>query len=197
MPGGAVAADVASIQMTLISNIQSLFRSFAARLRCVEALAMARRSSTEVLARSVTRRVLIVCYGNIYRSAFVEVYLTRRSIPGLQVRSAGLHPEAHRRVPPRHVQMSQSFGVDLSAHRSAVLTADDLAWADLIILMDRHNWQALIERGAVRERLVWLGALDGGTIEIPDPYQLDDAHAQRIVSRLAACSKHLADTLER
>jgi hypothetical protein len=40
--------------------------------------------------------------------------------------------------------------------------------------------------------MVWLGALDGGDIEIADPYGLDDVHAQRIIARMAACSEHLA-----
>ena len=91
--------------------------------------------------------------------------------------------------------MSQKYGVDLRSHRSRVLTPSDLEWAQLIVLMDRHNWQRLVESGADRRLLIWLGALDGGASEIPDPYEMDDLEAERIVSRLAECSKALAARL--
>ena len=162
------------------------------RLRCFQALASARRDSLARLRRPGIRRLLVVCHGNIYRSAFVGAYIVRQAIPGLQIRSSGLHPVVGRPAPARHVEMSQRFGVDLSAHRSSIVAPTDLVWAELIVVMDRHNWQALVERGAATERLVWLGALDGGAIEIVDPYGLDDIHAERVVARLAACSERLA-----
>jgi protein-tyrosine phosphatase len=155
----------------------------------------ARRDSLARLDRAGIRRVLVVCYGNIYRSAFVGADLAQRSIPQIEIRSAGLHPVAGRSSPSRHVEMSLRYGVELADHRSAVLASEDLAWADLIVLMDRHNWQSLVERGAARERMVWLGALDGGGIEITDPYKLDAAGAERIVERLAICSEQLAARL--
>lgn len=178
-----------------VNRTKFLVGSCVARLRCFGALVTARRDSLGNLARPGIRRVLVVCYGNIYRSAFVGAYLLQRSIPGLEVRSAGLHPIDGRSVPDRHVDMSRLYGVDLNAHRSAVLTSKDLAWADLIVLMDRHNWQELIVRGADRERLVWLGTLDGGAIEIRDPYVLDNERAKQTVARLAACSARLTASL--
>jgi protein-tyrosine phosphatase len=141
--------------------------------------------------------VLVVCYGNIYRSPFVEAYFARWPRAGLEVRSVGLHPIADRDSPPRHVAMSRAFDVELGAHHSKVLTPDDLRWAELVVLMDRHNWQALAERGADRHRLVWLGALTNGPVEIPDPYGLDDAQAERIVVRLLEGCMALAERLSR
>lgn len=154
-------------------------------------MATARRDSLARLNRQEIRRVLVVCYGNIYRSAFVGAHMAQQSNSQLEIRSVGLHPVAGRSSPSRHVEMSRRYHIELADHRSKVLAPSDLAWADLIVFMDRHNWQALIERGAARERMVWLGALDGGAIEILDPYRLNDAHAEQILERLANCSEQL------
>lgn len=83
--------------------------------------------------------------------------------------------------------------MDLERHRSGVVQAEDLAWADLIILMDRHNWAALRGMGASEEKLVWLGALlSKGGVEIGDPYRMSDADASRTVARLREATELLA-----
>ena len=97
--------------------------------------------------------------------------------------------------PERHVAMCADRGIDLAGHRSTVVQPSDLAWADLVVLMDRHNWQALQLIGARNDRVVWLGVLDGGPIEIPDPYTLDDESARRVLARLQDCTSRLKDRL--
>ena len=74
---------------------------------------------------------------------------------------------------------------------SVVVAPADLAWADLIVLMDRHNWQALQLAGAPADRLVWLGAMDDGPVEIPDPYALDEQAAREVLDRLEECAARL------
>lgn len=155
----------------------------------------ARRLSWARLRDPGIERVLVICYGNICRSAFVEAYLQQSPVPRLEVRSAGFHPVAGRPSPERHINFSRQHGVDLGLHRSRTLADSDLEWAQLIVLMDRHNWQMLAKNGADPARLLWLGALDGGAIEIPDPYSLDDDRASAVVARLSACSAILARTL--
>jgi len=173
-----------------------LIRATAARLSCYRALLTARDDSSSRLARESASRVLVVCYGNIYRSAFVGAYFAQHPIPGIEFRSAGFYPVAGRPAPARHVELSRHVGVELADHRSAVVTARDIRWADVIVLMDRHNWLSLIELGAAEEQLVWLGSLDGGAIEINDPYGLSDLEAARIVERLRACTTGLAARLK-
>jgi len=140
-------------------------------------------------------RVLVVCYGNICRSPFAATYLARAAGDRLQVRSGGFHRRAGRPSPPRHVAMSRQFGIDLSGHLSAVIDAEDVAWADVIVLMDRHNWQDLQLLGAPSDRLVWLGALDDGPVEIPDPYAMGEPSANQVLQRLQVCSSRLAGRL--
>jgi len=156
------------------------------------ATATARRCSVTRLRDGPIRRVLVVCHGNIYRSAFVSQYLMQHLPDAVCVRSGGFHPVAGRPAPERHVLYSRRYGVDLAEHRSAVIDSSDVQWADTIVLMDSRNWQALINLGAPRHRLIWLGVLDGAGVEIPDPDRLSDDEAAAVVDRLQECGSLLA-----
>lgn len=163
------------------------------RWRCQRAVDSARRDTLANLSAGAFQRVLVVCYGNIYRSPFVAARLRQCCGEGVQVRSCGFHRQQDRSSPKRHVAMSATRGVDLATHRSTVIGPDDVNWADLIVLMDRHNWQALRLMGAPADRLAWLGALDDGPVEIPDPYNLDELAAGEVLARLDACAVRLAE----
>jgi protein-tyrosine-phosphatase len=168
--------------------------AIAWRTRCWRAALAAGRDSRAVLETGSTKKLMVVCYGNIYRSPYAARLLGDRLGPAFQVRSSGFHRVADRPSPPAHVEMSLQSGVDLRAHRSKFMTAGDIQWADAIVLMDRHNWQALRQLGADPGRLIWLGAFDGAT-EIPDPYGLPPDDARRIMHRVHRCTEALADAI--
>jgi len=153
------------------------------RLSAYRALVTARRAASRSLGRPI-HRVLVVCYGNIYRSAFLGAYLARQSHGRLEIRSSGFHKKLGRSSPTRHIAMSQERGIDLSGHRSSVIAPADIEWADLIIAMDRHNWYALRQMRAPSEKIVFAGALTKGNVEIHDPYQMTDEAARRTIDRL-------------
>lgn len=165
--------------------------AIAWRMRCRRAALTAGRDSRAVLEAGSPRKLLVVCYGNIYRSPYAAQLLGDRLGPTYQVRSSGFHRVADRPSPPAHVEMSLQSGVDLRAHRSKIMTVDEIQWADAIVLMDRHNWQVLRQRGADPARLIWLGAFDGSG-EIPDPYGLSSDDARRIMHRVHQCTEALA-----
>jgi protein-tyrosine phosphatase len=161
------------------------------RARRMMATATARLRSVSRLRDGPIRRVLVVCHGNIYRSAFVGRYLLQHLPEGVSVRSGGFHPAAGRPAPERHILYSRRYGVDLAEHRSAVINSSDIEWADTIVLMDSRNWQALTNLGAPSDRLIWLGVLDGDGVEIPDPDRLSDDEAAAVVDRLHECARML------
>jgi len=170
--------------------IERIVRVAQRRLGAWRALSQARADTERRLKAGPSRRVLVVCYGNIYRSPFVGEYLRKHLPTEIEVRTRGFHPVADRPSPAKHVEMCFRLGIDLSAHRSAILSQEDLEWADSVILMDRHNWAALAEAGVAREKLIWLGTLGGAGIEIPDPYTLDSAGAERVLhSMQRACEE--------
>jgi len=80
------------------------------------------------------KRILVLCYGNVCRSPYLQAALLRE-IPGVQVISAGFLSRG-RPVPPIAVELSRQRGVELSAHRSTLVTPDMVRDADLVIVMD-------------------------------------------------------------
>jgi protein-tyrosine phosphatase len=175
--------------------IARIYKALRRRLRARKALAEAREASRRRIQQGGVKRVLVVCYGNIYRSPFCGASLRKLLPSDIEVRTSGFHRVVDRPSPPRHVTMSQSKNIDLTAHRSSKLTPEDLQWADIVVLMDRHNWDALDQIGAEHAKLVWLGAFGSGDLEVPDPYELDDAHAQRVLDQMEQASRALAESI--
>jgi protein-tyrosine phosphatase len=162
------------------------------RIRTFGALLSARRSTRRNFQRAKSERILVVCYGNIYRSPFVALLLQQRLGPAVTVRSGGFHKVSGRSSPPRHVRSCERYGVSLAEHRSSVIKPEDLGWADLIVLMDRANCASLFRMGVRQDKLIWLGALVPGDVEVPDPFTLGDAAADEVVDRLHAATESFA-----
>jgi protein-tyrosine phosphatase len=172
------------------------FRTLMLRLAANRALRAARDTTARALASAPRpARVLVVCHGNIYRSPLVATRLREKLGSARAITQGGFHSRGDRPSPEAHVRMSAGQGVDLSAHRSRVLEPGDFTAADLIVLMDRRNWVNLKREGADERKFVWLGALAPGEVEIPDPYGLEAAQAERIVGRLIATTDALAQRL--
>jgi protein-tyrosine-phosphatase len=155
---------------------------------------MSRRRTAAVLRACPYRRLLVVCYGNIYRSAHASELLRNRLKGISEVRSAGWHPVAGRRSPANVVALSASLGIDLMVHRSSVISRGDVGWADVVILMDRHNWQGLNSLMVDHRKMIWLGALDGGH-EITDPYSMAEEDARQVIYRVHRCTESLASRI--
>jgi protein-tyrosine phosphatase len=177
--------------------IRRIFASLGRRWRAARAVSGASAATRARLERGAIRRVLVVCYGNIYRSAFIAEYLRQKLADRVEVRGGGFHSKVGRPSPPDHVRMCAERGVDLEGHRSRCIDASDLAWADTILLMDRHNWLALDAMDAEPAKLVWAGVLAGGPAEIVDPYGRAEGDARHIVDRLERAASELARRIER
>jgi protein-tyrosine-phosphatase len=177
-------------------SIHRILNAVRTRLRAARAVRHARATTEARLRAGAIRRVLVMCYGNIYRSAYLGEYLRTHVEADVEVRSAGFHATENRPSPPRHVAMCLRRGVSLENHRSRLITAADLEWADTIILMDRHNWDALITMGAAPDKLIWAGALTSGAVEITDPYTKDDAGAERTLDRLESAARQFVARLQ-
>jgi protein-tyrosine phosphatase len=168
-----------------------LIKALERRFRAARALRRASGLTRARLERGGIRRVLVLCYGNIYRSAYIAEYLRVKLAGRIEVRGGGFHKVVGRPSPEAHVRMCAQRGISLEAHRSRCVEAADLEWADTIVLMDRHNWLALDAMGADPAKLVWAGVLAGGPVEIVDPYGQDEARAGRILDRLERAAEEL------
>jgi len=127
--------------------------------------------------------VLVLCHGNICRSPFGADMLQRL---GKTAASGGVYPKAGRRSPDNAIAAAAEKGIDLAAHRSSLVTRDDLRAADLILIFDRRNWLALRALAPeLMDRVAYLGAADPSrSLEIADPFGGDLDAFRRCYDRI-------------
>lgn len=143
------------------------------------------------------RSVLVVCYGNICRSPYLEAVL-KRAMPDVRVASAGFVGPG-RPVPPFSLTVCAQRGLDLSTFRSHSLVPSIVRGSDLIVVMDGQQARH-IERyfGVNRNRLFVAGDLDpinSPTREIVDPWQQPMDVFVSSFNRLDRCAATLVGLL--
>lgn len=79
--------------------------------------------------------LLFVCTGNSCRSQMAEGYARHLADGVVEVRSAGI--EAHGKNPHTIAVMAED-GMDISGQESTRLTAEMLAWADVVVTVCGH-----------------------------------------------------------
>jgi protein-tyrosine phosphatase len=85
--------------------------------------------------------VLVICTANVCRSPMAEALLGRRLAelgPETGVRSAGMLSDGAP-PPPEVINAMAGYGLDVSSHRSRLVTPEDLERADLILAMAREH----------------------------------------------------------
>lgn len=147
--------------------------------------------------RERPRRILVVCYGNICRSPYLEAVL-RRDVPDVEVSSAGFVGPG-RGVPEHSITLSRERRLDLTAHRSRLISPSLARSADLIAVMDARQAEVVQTRfGVPAEAIVIVGDLDPGPIEsraISDPWGRPIEAFRASFIRLDRCAAVLARVL--
>ena len=130
-------------------------------------------------------KIVFLCYGNICRSPLAAGLAAQR-LSGVDIESAGFHQQEDRSCPEKIQRIGNSFGVDLSGHRSRRVTHEILANADLVIAMDKENLNCLRrEFPEVLERTTLLGLFGNPpALAIADPYLADEAITNRICEQV-------------
>lgn len=174
------------------SFISRVIAAILRRIRHRRVLFSARKKSQKVVAtRQRLNKVLVVCYGNIYRSPLVEYLLKHNpNRGGLEVASAGFFQKEGRGCAEEYLELLGKRGYDLAAHRSKTITNDDISWADIIIIMDRKNWDLMHEMNPFAlEKTVWIGAFSPPmSVEVVDPYGLGEEATVTVIEQLERCA---------
>ncbi len=126
--------------------------------------------------------ILFVCTGNTCRSPMAEGYLKSAMLPDVNVKSCGFLSSGDC-VSQNSVLAMQDFGVDISSHRSDIITNEYINWADKIICLGDSHRNTLLSLGISPDKLSILG---GG---IPDPFGQDLS-----VYKATACA--IADAID-
>jgi protein-tyrosine-phosphatase len=132
------------------------------------------RRRMRAAARADLRRaacVLFVCKGNIGRSPFAAAIAERSLRSDQHVLSAGFL-EAGRRSPADAVTAAREWQVDLTTHRSSVVSSDLVGQSGAIFVFDLSNYTRMLTLFPdATDRLHLIGALaDEGPLFVPDPW---------------------------
>jgi len=158
-----------------------------------------RSAHAAVRGRGPARTVLVLCHGNICRSPFAARLLERTLAPaGIRVLQAGFIG-AGRRAPTEAVVAARGRALDLSEHRSRPLTSDLVRGADLVVVMDAAQRDAVCDVfGARPSQVVLLGDFDPEPIDaraIYDPVDQAVEVFDAVYTRIERCVQELAKTL--
>jgi protein-tyrosine phosphatase len=159
-----------------------------------------RRKALEALrARGRPKTLLVMCHGNICRSPVAAGLLERALIRlGVDVRSAGFIG-FNRPAPADAITAAHSVGIDLTAHRSRLVTAELARSADLIVVMEPAQRRLFCERfGRLPNQVLLLGDLDPAAIEsrsIRDPLDQGSRVFAEVYARIDRCVSELVQSL--
>lgn len=152
-----------------------------------------RRGSEPDLPRANIHNVTVVCYGNICRSPFAAALL-ERECGELTVRSAGFEATPGKPAEPGTVRAAARFGVALDAHGARRLSAEDVAWSDLVLAMEGHHVAriAVLRQSDVAKVRLLGHFLPEPPFAIDDPYGRSDEIFAATFERIAAAVRRLA-----
>jgi protein-tyrosine-phosphatase len=113
-------------------------------------------------------KILVICTGNINRSALTAALLQREVGHIHMIRSAGLTADGL--VPPdKMVAAALEHGIDLSQHVSRLVTESDIDRADLVICMDRtHPVKLASVNGDAPDKTFLMTELIDGLASLPN-----------------------------
>ena len=147
-------------------------------------------------------QVLVVCHGNINRSALCAAILQSAAPDALEVRQGGFVNGGRRASKKMRDAALAHLSIDLDAHRSRIITREDLRWAHRVIYMDGGNLKRLQEmmpNGEPYEHQAWICLghhHDPHRDRIPDPNYLPRGEEfDAVVHMIDNASRRLAKNL--
>ncbi len=142
----------------------------------------------------VNFHILVVCTGNLCRSPFARALLEKRlaelGLVDIEVASAGIGAPEGRPCPQVVLEAANEWGLDLGAHRARQVGHADVELADLVLTMDRYQFDAILTAfGGDEETVHPLTQFEDGDDDpdIDDPMGLELEGTREVFSRIAAC----------
>jgi protein-tyrosine-phosphatase len=168
------------------SLLTAVVRSVVERARLKVACEIARRSTAQVRrdpaalvqALRTATQLLVVCHGNIIRSAFAARLLQQRlnDADHRRIVSAGVEALPGRSAHPIALRLARRRQVDLHDHTASRVSAAVMQASDVVLAVDLIQLVALRERfPEARPKIHLLTSLAPSTpMEVADPINGDD-----------------------
>lgn len=145
------------------------------------------------------RNILVVCYGNIIRSAFAARLLAQAvdNRSTVSVSSGGLGAIPGNPPPPSAVCIATRLGVDLTGHASAAVAPEAVANSDVIFVMEIRQLVEIGERfPQARAKTFLLPCLTPeGPLEIRDPVNGDESRFHECFEQIVRAVRPIAGIL--
>jgi len=141
--------------------------------------------------RLIRKRILFVCTGNTCRSVMAAA-LAQRALAGMplegaqvEIASAGLAAMPGDNASEGAVTVMREQGIDLSDHRSSLLTKQDVADADLVLTMTAGHREALCRLlPSAAGKIHTLARYAGAVGDVPDPFGRNNHIYRRVAAVL-------------
>ncbi|MGH6692836.1 MAG: hypothetical protein ACREF4_19375, partial [Gammaproteobacteria bacterium] len=171
-----------------------------ARWRAARAMARIRRTPAPIQARlRAARHVLIVCHGNIIRSAFAGrlVDAALNGTGAVSIHSAGLAAVAGRAADPMALRAALARGIDLGGHTASRVTAEQVAGSDVIFVMDLDQIVTMRRRfsGAADRTFLLTCLAPALAMEIRDPFDGDAGQFHRCFDQISRAVRPIVGAL--
>ncbi len=126
----------------------------------------------------MTKRILMVCLGNICRSPLAHGIMAHK-LPGSFVDSAGTGSYHITSPPdPRSIEVAKQNGIDIRYQSARKFETKDFGDFDHIYVMDRQNYRDVVAKANTPAEVdkveLICEAADMGLIPVPDPYYGSD-----------------------
>lgn len=144
----------------------------------------------------MSKRILVVCTGNVCRSPMAAALLRARIISDgkgdiYHIESAGTWGANGEPATAHAQEVMRARGLSLRDHRAQTITPEMVRQADLVLVMTRNHRDALAaEVSDARRKLHLFSELCGLEYDIPDPYG-------NSLETYAQCADALAQLIER
>ncbi|WP_114965390.1 low molecular weight protein-tyrosine-phosphatase [Alkalilacustris brevis] len=143
----------------------------------------------------MTQRLLTVCTGNICRSPVAEAAF-RQALPGVIVRSAGLHALVGHDIDRDSASAARAHGIEIQPHRAQQFSDELGRDADVIFVMENHHRSEMMSRWPhLIGKTFLLGHFEQGK-EIPDPYKRGQAMHLQMAELVLESVRQWAEQLE-
>lgn len=150
-------------------------------------------------------KILMVCLGNICRSPLAEGILKEKlKQKGInaEVDSAGTATyHAGEKPDKRSQEIALKHGIEIAYQRARHFTREDFEYFDKIFVMDKHNYNDVIEMAKTPEHKekveMIMNVLNSGeNISVPDPYYGGHDGFQIVYNMLDSACNVIAERIE-